>query len=58
MAYLRRVRLEQAHRDLRDATAADVTVTAVASRWGFTASRFTEHYRAAYGQLPSQTLRS
>jgi transcriptional regulator GlxA family with amidase domain len=58
-AYLRRVRLEQAHQELCDATAGDgVTVTAVAARWGFTPSRFTEHYRGAYGQLPSQTLRT
>jgi len=59
MAYLRRARLEQAHRQLRDATPGDrVTVTAVAARWGFTPSRFTEHYRVAYGVLPSHTLRT
>jgi AraC-like DNA-binding protein len=58
-AYLRQVRLAQAHRQLRDATPGDgVTVTAVAARWGFTPSRFTERYRAAYGVLPSQTLRT
>ncbi|MGY1701696.1 helix-turn-helix transcriptional regulator [Geodermatophilus sp. SYSU D00766] len=58
-AYLRRVRLAQAHRQLRDATPGDgVTVTAVAARWGFTPSRFTERYRAAYGVLPSSTLRT
>ncbi len=33
-------------------------MTAVAARWGFTPSRFTEHYRAAYGVLPSHTLRT
>ncbi|MGY1634932.1 helix-turn-helix transcriptional regulator [Geodermatophilus sp. SYSU D01186] len=58
-AYLRQVRLAQAHRQLRDATPGDgVTVTAVAARWGFTPSRFTERYRAAYGVLPSRTLRT
>jgi AraC-like DNA-binding protein len=58
-AYLRRVRLDQAHRQLRGAVPGDgVTVTAVAARWGFTPSRFTEHYRAAYGVLPSHTLRT
>ncbi|SHG21210.1 helix-turn-helix transcriptional regulator [Geodermatophilus nigrescens] len=58
-AYLRRARLAEAHRQLRDATSGDgVTVTAVAARWGFTPSRFTEHYRAAYGVLPSHTLRT
>ncbi len=35
-----------------------LTVTAVAYRWGFSSpSRFAEHYRAAYGELPSETLR-
>ncbi|MGY1714351.1 helix-turn-helix transcriptional regulator [Geodermatophilus sp. SYSU D01106] len=59
LAHLRRVRLDQAHRQLRDATPGDgVTVTAVAARWGFTPSRFTEHYRAAFGVLPSNTLRT
>jgi AraC-like DNA-binding protein len=58
-AYLRRVRLAQAHRQLCDAAPGDgVTVTAVAARWGFTPSRFTERYRAAYGVLPSHTLRT
>jgi AraC-like DNA-binding protein len=58
-AYLRQVRLAQAHLELRDAAPGDgVTVTAVAARWGFTPSRFTERYRAAYGVLPSHTLRS
>ncbi|MGY1686445.1 helix-turn-helix transcriptional regulator [Geodermatophilus sp. SYSU D00867] len=57
--YLRQVRLAEAHRQLRDATPGDgVTVTAVAARWGFTPSRFTERYRAAYGVLPSATLRT
>jgi transcriptional regulator GlxA family with amidase domain len=58
-AYLRQVRLAQAHEALRDAVPGDgVTVTAVAARWGFTPSRFTERYRAAYGVLPSHTLRT
>ncbi|MGX5653604.1 helix-turn-helix transcriptional regulator [Geodermatophilus nigrescens] len=58
-AYLRQVRLAQAHRQLRDATAGDgTTVTAVAARWGFTPSRFSRHHRAAYGVPPSSTLRA
>jgi AraC-like DNA-binding protein len=57
-AYLRQVRLAQAHRERRDAApGGGVTVTDVAARWAFTPSRFTERYRAAYGVLPSQTLR-
>jgi AraC-like DNA-binding protein len=58
-AYLRGVRLAQAHQELRAAGPGDgVTVTEVAARWGFTPSRFTERYRAAYGVLPSSTLRT
>jgi AraC-like DNA-binding protein len=58
LAYLRRVRLEHAHRDLLAANPALETVTAVAFRWGFpSASRFAAEYRAAYGVTPSRTLR-
>jgi AraC-like DNA-binding protein len=58
--YLRRVRLERAHRDLQ---AADPTrggtVGEIALRWGFAKrSRFAAAYRGAYGVSPSQTLRS
>lgn len=60
MAYLRRVRLAHARDDLASATPGDgVTVTTVAYRWGFPgSSRFAQHYRAAYGTSPSNTLRS
>ncbi|MEV7554752.1 helix-turn-helix transcriptional regulator [Amycolatopsis sp. NPDC089917] len=55
LAYLRRVRLDHARDDLR--TAADGrTVADIAARWGFTSTRFTQLYREAYGDLPSQTL--
>jgi AraC-like DNA-binding protein len=58
LAYLRRVRLDRAHRDLLAADPAHETVTAVAYRWGFpSTSRFAAQYRAAYGVLPSHTLR-
>jgi len=58
MAYLRRVRLDQARQELRAASPAQATVTAIANRWGFPSpSRFTAHYRAAYGELPRDTLR-
>ncbi|GAA4677006.1 hypothetical protein GCM10023215_06860 [Pseudonocardia yuanmonensis] len=58
MRHLRRVRLEHARDELRDATADDGrTVTTIAARWGFTPSHFTQHYRATYGELPSHTLR-
>jgi AraC-like DNA-binding protein len=56
--YLRRVRLEYAHRELQVADPAGETITAVAYRWGFgSPSRFAARHRAAYGILPSQTLR-
>ncbi|WP_353509254.1 AraC family transcriptional regulator [Intrasporangium sp.] len=60
MAYLRRVRLARVHEELDLAGPHDgVTVTAVASKWGFSgSSRFTSHYREAYGESPGQTLAS
>ncbi|MFI8997552.1 AraC family transcriptional regulator [Streptomyces sp. NPDC053542] len=55
MAYLRELRLEGAHRDLSRPDS-PVTVTEVATRWGFThLGRFASVYRARYGVLPSQT---
>jgi AraC-like DNA-binding protein len=57
-AYLRRVRLEQAHRQLQAADPDHDSVTAVAYRWGFSSpSRFATYYRRTYGVPPSQTLR-
>jgi AraC-like DNA-binding protein len=58
-AYLRRVRLDAAHRQLLAAAPGEgLTVTEVAYRWGFSSpSRFTERYRAAFGATPSETLR-
>lgn len=60
MAYVRRVRLECAHRELQagDPAAGD-TVAAIAARWGFARTdRFAAAYRAVYGVPPSQTLRT
>ncbi|EMD21692.1 helix-turn-helix transcriptional regulator [Amycolatopsis azurea] len=59
MAYLRRVRLDRARAELRDAEpGAAGTITRVAAKWGFLdGSRFSAHYRAAFGESPSQTLR-
>ncbi|GAA6527635.1 helix-turn-helix transcriptional regulator [Intrasporangium sp. DVR] len=60
MAHLRRVRLERVHMELENAAPDDgVTVTEVASKWGFGgSSRFTSYYRDAYGEAPSETLAS
>lgn len=60
MAYLRAARLDRAHEDLlaADPERGD-TVTGIASRWGFYhPSRFTTHYRRAYGVTPRHTLHS
>jgi AraC-like DNA-binding protein len=59
LTYLRRVRLERAHEQLRAANpGAGVTVADVARRWGFThPGRFSGEYRAAFGQAPSRVLR-
>jgi AraC-like DNA-binding protein len=57
--YLRRIRLDQAHRQLQAADPDRDSVTAVAYRWGFSSpSRFATYYRRAYGVQPSHTLRS
>jgi transcriptional regulator GlxA family with amidase domain len=58
--YLRRVRLERAHRELRDADPSDgTTVAAIARRWGWAnPSHFTVAYREAFGQYPRHTLRT
>jgi AraC-like DNA-binding protein len=55
--YLRRVRLERAHRDLQEA-GPGATVADIALRWGFTSTGwFSRHYREAYGRSPGVTLR-
>ncbi len=59
MEYLRRVRLDHAHRQLVDASPERESVTSVAYRWGFSSpSRFAADYRKAYGVLPSRSLHS
>ncbi|MFE4467746.1 AraC family transcriptional regulator [Leifsonia sp. NPDC056824] len=58
MAYLRRLRLERAHRELSAAEPGTVSVTEVATRWGFVhLGRFAAAYTSAYGERPSATLR-
>lgn len=54
---LRRTRMARARRDLLDADPTATSVTQVASRWGFFhLGRFSQAYRSAYQELPSQTL--
>jgi AraC-like DNA-binding protein len=57
MAYLRKVRLARVHEDLEHADPTEVTVSAVAYRWGFAhLGRFAAAYRTRYGTTPGQTL--
>lgn len=57
MQYLRRVRLDLAHRDLQRANPALDSVAEIAARWGFAhQSRFARYYRQAYGTTPHRTL--
>ncbi len=58
LQYLRRMRLDYAHRDLLTAERPDQTVTQIAARWGFMhTGRFAVLYRQTYGQSPHETLR-
>jgi AraC-like DNA-binding protein len=58
LQYLRRLRLQYAHRDLSAADPARHTVDTIASVWGFMdTARFAVLYRNAYGQDPTATLR-
>jgi AraC-like DNA-binding protein len=57
MAYLRSVRLERCHRELRDTPPGDASVLAIAARWGFSnPGRFARLYRERFGEFPAQTL--
>ncbi|WP_460358544.1 helix-turn-helix domain-containing protein [Mycobacterium sp. ZZG] len=59
MEYVRRVRMDHAHRELVKADPGDTTVQIVAARWGFAhTGRFASMYREAYGRNPSDTLRA
>lgn len=59
MTYLRRLRLQRAHAELASHRPDELTVTAVASRWGFLhLSRFAEQYRQQFGESPSETLKN
>jgi transcriptional regulator GlxA family with amidase domain len=59
LEYLRRVRLDRAHRDLLAADPSVDTVNAIAGRWGFAhAGRFSVAYREMFGTPPSATLRT
>ncbi len=53
--WIQQRRLEHCRRDLARRESADLTVAAVAHRWGFTsASHFSRVFRAAYGVSPAE----
>jgi AraC-like DNA-binding protein len=58
--YLRRVRLERAHLELRNAEPGEgVTVAGVARKWGWTSpARFAETYRQRFAVSPGWSLRT
>ncbi|WGL50368.1 AraC family transcriptional regulator [Nocardioides sp. BP30] len=58
-SYLTQVRLERAHRTLREAPRGSLSATSVALMWGFgNYGRFSAKYRERYGETPAATLRS
>lgn len=58
MRFLRQIRLEGAHADLRQENAAS-QITEIALRWGFGhLGRFASEYRNCFGELPSATARA
>lgn len=60
MAYLTQVRLARVRQDLLQIREeqTNATVTEVAMRWGFAhLGRFSQVYRSAYGEYPSETIR-
>ena len=59
MRYLRDVRLNRVHDDLRSAQPDSTGVGQIARRWGFQYhGRFAADYREKFGQTPSETLRT
>lgn len=58
MRYLREVRLQRVHDELRSADPHTTTVSRIARRWGFVdLSRMASVYWQKFGESPSQTLR-
>ncbi|MFT2707166.1 helix-turn-helix domain-containing protein [Clavibacter zhangzhiyongii] len=57
--YLRGIRLRRVRAQLRDAVPTTTTVRSVAEQWGFAhLGRFAASYAQAFGELPSETLRT
>jgi AraC-like DNA-binding protein len=57
LTYLAQARIGRAHLDLLGGDPRSVTVTTIATNWGFAhLGRFSVNYRQTYGESPSQTL--
>ncbi|MEU6311532.1 helix-turn-helix transcriptional regulator [Streptomyces sp. NPDC047014] len=57
LGFLRKIRLERAHAELKLSDPTTTTVTAIAMKWSFAhPGRFAAAYRATYGVSPSTTL--
>lgn len=57
MAYVRGLRLDAAHRELRVMDPSSGTIKSVAARWGFpSAGHFTAAYKKRFNMTPSQSL--
>lgn len=58
MAYLKAQRLQSAHRALKTANPEEISITEVASQFGFYhLGYFAQDYKQMFGELPSETLR-
>ncbi|MDF2467773.1 MAG: AraC family transcriptional regulator [Rhodococcus erythropolis] len=59
MAYVRKVRLEHVHDELRrNSGNPDFRITDIASKWGFFhLGRFAQQYKERFGESPSETVR-
>lgn len=58
MKYLKSVRMERVHTDLRNADPAEKSVTDIALAWGFTQlGKFSGEYKQRFGEPPSETLK-
>jgi len=58
MKYLKSVRMERVHQDLKNADAGNNRVTEIALAWGFTQlGKFSVEYKQRFGESPSETLK-
>ncbi len=57
MEYVRNVRMERAHEQLKNAVSTGENVTDIAMEWGFyNVGRFSQMYKGIYGQSPRETI--